>query len=156
MQAEYRWTDGKDSDFRRFYLKTEEYYSRIVGGAQNRRAFVPFNLSESVTDVVIAYADGAAIGCAGLKAYSDRDAEVKRVWVEPNYRRNHIAGEIMDRIENRAKELGFLRTILQTRPIMKDAVGLYLKRGYHQIACYPPYDRLEGAVCFAKELFPEA
>ena len=31
--------------------------------------------------------------------------------------------------EEKARELGFRRTILQTRPIMKDAVALYLKRG---------------------------
>ena len=27
----YKWTDGNDEDFQRFYLKTEEYYSSIVG-----------------------------------------------------------------------------------------------------------------------------
>jgi len=152
MQVEYRWTDGNDKDFHRFYQKTEEYYSSIVGGLQNRQAFVPYNLSESISEVIIASVSGAAVGCAGLKAYSDSDAEIKRVWVDCNYRRKHIADEMMDRIERKAIELGFQRTILQTRPIMNDAVGLYLKRGYFQIENYPPYDQLEGAVCFAKIL----
>ena len=152
MQAEYRWTDGNDADFHRFYLETEAYYSRVAGGLKNRQAFVPYNLSESISDVVIASAGGAAVGCAGLKAYSETAAEIKRVWVEPDYRRHHIAEEMMDRIEQRAGELGFRRVILQTRPVMTDAVGLYLKRGYRRIDNYPPYDRLEGAVCFAKEL----
>ena len=152
MQVEYRWTDGSDKDFRRFYLKTEEYYSSIVGGLQNRQAFVPHNLSESVSEVIIACVGGAAVGCAGLRAYSDSDAEIKRVWVEQNCRRNHIAEEMMDRIERKAVELGFRRTILQTRPIMKDAIGLYLKRGYCRIENYPPYDQLDGTVCFAKVL----
>lgn len=31
-QLEYRWTDGKNEDFQRFYLITEEYYSELVGG----------------------------------------------------------------------------------------------------------------------------
>ena len=152
MQAEYRWTDGSDRDFHRFYLKTEEYYSSMVGGLQNRRAFVPYNLSESISYVIIASVGGVAVGCAGLKAYSDSDAEIKRVWVEQDCRRNHIAAEMMERIEEKARVLGFRRTILQTRPIMRDAVSLYLKRGYRQIDNYPPYDHLEGAVCFAKDL----
>lgn len=151
-QTEYRWTDGNDGDFHRFYLETEAYYSRIVGGLQNRQAFVPYNLSESISDVVIAGVNGTAVGCAGLKAYSDSDAEIKRVWVEPAYRRNHIADEMMDRIERKAKELGFRRVILQTRAIMQEAVGLYRKRGYRRIDNYPPYDRLDGAICFAKDL----
>ena len=152
MQVEYRWTNGSDEDFRRFYSETEAYYSSIAGGLKNRQGFVPYNLSESITYVLIASVSGSAVGCAGLKAYSDSDAEIKRVWVERNYRGNHIAGEMMARIENRAREPGFRRTILQTRLIMKDAVGLYLKRGYCRIDNYPPYDHLDGAVRFAKEL----
>jgi hypothetical protein len=35
---------------------------------------------------------------------------------------------------------------------MKDAVGLYKKLGYKQIDNYPPYDKLDGAICFAKIL----
>lgn len=152
IQVEYRWTDGMDEDFHRFYLQTEAYYSSIVGGLKNRQAFVPYNLSESISDVIIASVNGIAVGCAGLKAYSDSDAEIKRVWVERRHRGNHIADEMMDRIERKARGLGFRRTILQTRPIMKEAVGLYLNRGYHQIENYPPYDQLDGAVCFAKVL----
>ena len=90
-QIEYRWTNGKNEDFKKFYLITEEYYSKIVGGSKNRSSFVPYIMSESVTDVVIAYYNDIAIGCAGLKKYSDNDVEIKRVWVEPDYRENHIA-----------------------------------------------------------------
>ena len=69
MLAEYRWTDGSNEDFRRFYLRTEAYYSSIVGGLENRMAFVPYNFSETISDVIIAYVGGMAVGCAGLKAY---------------------------------------------------------------------------------------
>ena len=34
------------------------------------------------------------------------------------------------RVEEKARRMGFKRAILQTRPIMLDAVGLYEKRGY--------------------------
>ncbi|MBR5357884.1 MAG: GNAT family N-acetyltransferase [Clostridiales bacterium] len=147
--TEYRWTDGNDESFREFYLKTEEYYSRIVGGKQNRTGFIPYNLSESISDVVIANCDGTDVGCAGLKQYSETDVEIKRVWVEPECRGKHIATEMMDMIEHRAREMGFKRAVLQTRPIMTDAVSLYEKRGYVLIENYPPYDKLEGAICMA-------
>lgn len=102
--------------------------------------------------MAIAYYDGIAIGCAGLKQYPDNDIEVKRVWVEPGYRGRHIAADLMEMLENRAKQQGFQRTILQTRENMIAAVKLYLNRGYYQIDNYPPYDKLEGAICFAKDL----
>ena len=152
MKIDYRWTDGNDEDFRKFYLKTEEFYSSIVGGLKNREAFVPYNLSESISDVLIASVDGVAVGCAGLKAYSDSDVEIKRVWVDPEFRGNHISSAMVDALEQRAAELGFGRAILQTRPQMEAAVHLYTKRGYELIDNYPPYDKLEGAICFAKRL----
>ena len=148
----FRWTDGNDEIFRQFYTDTENYYSRIVGGKGKREGFIPYNLSESITDVLIAYEDDIPVGCAGLKKYSEQDVEVKRVWVVPEYRGKHIATELMNRIKERARDKGYKRTILQTRPIMKDAVSLYERRGYQLIANYPPYDKLEGAICLALEL----
>lgn len=151
-QFEYRWTSGENKDFQRFYEITEEYYSKMVGGKDNRHAFIPYNMSESVTDVLITYIDDVAVGCAGLKGYSDCDVEVKRVWVEPDYRGKHIATNLMRILEKHAKQKGFQRMILQTRELMTDAIRLYSKCGYHRINNYPPYDKLEGAICFAKDL----
>lgn len=151
-ELEFIWTDGNNEVFHEFYLETEDYYSSIVGGKKNREGFIPYNLSESISDVLLAYMDGVAVGCAGLKKYNDSDVEIKRVWVEPDYRGRHIATELMYRIEDKAREMGFKRAVLQTRPIMEDAVGLYEKRGYELIGNYPPYDKLEGAICMALNL----
>ena len=148
----YKWTDGNDIDFQKFYMKTEEYYSNIVGGIENRKEFIPYNISECITEVLIAYIDDEAVGCAGLKRYSEIDVEIKRVWVEPEQRGHHIALDMMAQIEERASYDGYKRTILQTREIMEDAVELYKKLGYTKIDNYPPYDKLDGAICFAKEL----
>lgn len=38
------------------------------------------------------------------------------------------------------------------RDSMKDAVGLYARLGYTRMPNYPPYDKLEGAICFQKQL----
>ena len=151
-KIEFLWTDGSNKDFLVFYRKTEDYYSKIVGDVSNRAGFVPYNLSESISDVLIAYSDGTAVGCAGLKRYSDADVEIKRVWVEPDCRGKKIAAQIMERVEEKARRMGFKRAILQTRPIMPDAVGLYEKRGYVLIDNYSPYDKLEGAICMALNL----
>ena len=154
IMSEFRciWTDGNNEAFQIFYVKTEEYYSKIVGGKEKRKAFIPYNLSQSIEDVLIVYDDVVAVGCAGLKSYSDDAVEIKRVWVEPTYRGKHIAAQMMDLLEERAKERGFRKIILQTRPIMQDAVKLYESRGYTLIDNYPPYDKLDGAICMAKML----
>jgi hypothetical protein len=61
-QIRYEWTDGNNSDFQRFYLATEEYYSSIVGGEKNRKGFIPYNISQNIGIVVIAYIDDIAVG----------------------------------------------------------------------------------------------
>lgn len=152
MELQYTWTDGNDSAFAHFYCITEDYYSALVGGAQNRKGFIPYNLSETVETVLIVTDQDKPVACAGLKRYSQTDAEIKRVWVEPAYRRRHIAADMMQMLEEQALQQGYQRTVLQTRAIMTDAVQLYTGLGYHQIENYPPYDQLDGAVCFAKEL----
>lgn len=151
-ESSFIWTDGSNEDFQRFYLETEEYYSQIVGGKDKRSAFVPFNLSQNITDVLIAYDGEKAVGCAGLKRYSDTDVELKRVWVDPECRGRHIASKMLDKIEEKSRDMGFSRIILQTRPLMEDAVRLYEKRGYKIISNYPPYDKLDGAICMARDL----
>ena len=150
MVINFRWTNGSDKAFHDFYLKTEEFYSSIVGGRKNREAFIPYNISECIADVLIAEADGIAVGCGGLKMYSRNAIEIKRLWVDNEYRGKHIATEIMERLEDRAEREGCTRLILQTRPSMEEAISLYTKRGYKQIDNYPPYDKLEGAICFEK------
>lgn len=85
MTTSFRWTDGNDEAFHRFYLKTEAYYNILVGGIGNRQDYVPHNLSESISDVIIAYVDGTAAGCAGLKAYREDTVEIKRVWVDETF-----------------------------------------------------------------------
>ena len=151
-QIGFKWTDGSNEDFQRFYLKTEEFYSSIVGGEKNRKAFIPYNISQNIDIVVVAYIGATAVGCASLKPYSATDAEIKRVWVNPDHRHRHIAVDMMQMIENKAREQHFTRTILQTREAMTEAVLLYEKLGYYRISNYPPYDKLDGAICYAKNL----
>ena len=150
--TEFLWTDGTNSDFQVFYQITEDYYSSLVGGESKRKGFIPYNASAEIPYVLIAYQNKKAVGCAGLKRYDDTSAEIKRVWVQPLYRGSHIASRMMNLVEQKAGEQGFARVILQTRPQMTEAVAMYTKRGYYLIPNYPPYDKLVGAVCYAKDL----
>lgn len=148
----FQWTDGGNETFQKFYFITEAYYSKIVGGVENRGEFIPYNSSDSIQDVVLAYEKGKAVGCAGLKGYSAVAVEMKRLWIEPDYRGLGLATKLIALIEARAKEQNYQRIILQTREIMTAAVRLYQKLGYRQIDKYPPYDSFEGAICFAKDI----
>ncbi len=152
MELRFEWTDGNDPAFAYLYPITEQYYNEIIGGIQNRLGFIPHNLSASIHDVLICYDGDSPIACAGLRKYSETDIEVKRVWVMPDYRGNHLGTELMNRLHERAAELGYQRTILQTRELMVPAVKLYEQMGYTRIPNYPPYDQLDNAICMVRPL----
>ena len=93
-------------------------YNRLVGGEEKRKQFIPYNVSSAVDNVLLVFLGNEAVGCSGLKKYSDTDAEIKRVWVEPEYRGKQIASTMMKFLEQKAAERGFKRLILQTREKM--------------------------------------
>lgn len=112
--------------------------------------YARFNKSTNIRVVVIAYENGKASGCGALKAYSGDTMEIKRMYVLPESRNKGIASEILSELENRARELSFLKCILETGKMQLEAIGLYLKNGYKVVPNYGQYAGMENSVCFEK------
>ncbi len=79
--------------------------------------------------------DGArAVGVGCVKLLDDGDTvEVKRMWVAPSHRGQGIGGRLLERLEERARELGATRAVLDTRRLL-GAVPLYERHGYRSTA----------------------
>ncbi|HZI86278.1 MAG TPA: GNAT family N-acetyltransferase [Pyrinomonadaceae bacterium] len=83
-------------------------------------------------------------------------AEVKKLLVHPNERRNGIARALMLALEDRARELG--RTLLTLDTASAGAEQLYSSLGYVRVGVIPGYSRkpdspeLEGTTIMYKEL----
>ena len=102
---------------------------------------------------MIVYSDeDVPAACSGLKEHGNGDVEIKRVWVQPTFRGRHIASFMMKQLEAFAKGHGYKRAVLMTRERMTIAKKLYEDAGYHRIANYPPYQNMDDAICYAKEL----
>lgn len=152
MEYVFKWTDGNNQDFIDFSEDMEEYYNQLVGGAFNRKKFIPHNSLVDIKDVLIVYENEKPVGCASFKEYNSECVEIKRVWISKNYRGKGISRKLMLLIEFKAKEKGFKTAILQTRETCVEAVSLYKSIGYKKIDNYPPYEEMEQAICFYKEL----
>ena len=152
MEFEYIWTDGSNSDFAALSLLMEEYYNQLAGGAEKRSSFIPHNSLGDIHNVLMVYSENKPVASAAFKAFDASTVEVKRVWVCCEYRGRHISRTMMELLERRAREMGYTRAVLQTREKCVEAVSLYTKIGYSRIENYPPYDGMEHAVCYAKQL----
>lgn len=85
---------------------------------------------------LVARLDGEPVGCGGLKTLDRETGEVKRVWTAESARGIGVAGRIMQRLEELAKEQGFARLRLDTNRSLTEAQALYRKLGYHEIGRY--------------------
>ncbi|MBC5775202.1 GNAT family N-acetyltransferase [Pontibacter sp. KCTC 32443] len=114
--------------------------------------FAQFNKVDSINEVIVAYKDGVAAGCGAIKPYTESIAEVKRMFVHPDYRRQSIARQVLTALEEWAKELNYTSTILETGNKQTEAIALYKNSGYTIIPNYGQYAGVESSVCMQKEL----
>jgi GNAT superfamily N-acetyltransferase len=82
--------------------------------------------------------DGNAVGvgCVKLLDGTPRDqpdgptyVEIKRMWVAPSTRGHGVGTDLLERLEDRARELGATRAVLDSRALL-GAVPLYEHNGY--------------------------
>lgn len=101
--------------------------------------------------LVIAYYNGNAIGCAGVRRIDNETAELKRMFVQPKFRGYQAGKRLLALAIDLAKELGYQKLRLDTVPSMLPAIKLYHAHGFVEI---PPYrfNPFPGAIYMEKTL----
>ncbi len=85
---------------------------------------------------LVAYRDGTAVGCAGLKRLDERTAEIKRIYVAPAGRRLGVARALIEGLEAAARDAGYDTVRLDTGAKQPASVALFTATGYERIADY--------------------
>ena len=101
---------------------------------------------------VIARVEGRAIGCGAVRLLDPATVEVKRMYVEPEQRGRGVAKEILQHLEDAGRGLGAERAVLETGVYQDEAIGLYRRAGYLQVACWGEYSTSPTSVCYEKRL----
>jgi putative acetyltransferase len=89
--------------------------------------------------LLLAEYDGHLTGCVALHKLEPGICEMKRLYLRPQYRGKGLGRALADRIIAEARHIGYSRVRLDTvEPVMKDAVAMYRKLGFKEIAPYCP------------------
>ena len=146
------YTDGSSLDFMELCHELDDFLNELVGGEENRAEYIPYNQLDDIHNVIVAYDDDIPVGSVSFKKYDDECAEVKRVFVKEEYRNKGIANELMELLENTAREQGYRYLILESGAPLVAAMALYRKIVYKVIPNYGQYREMPNSICMKKEL----
>ena len=145
-------TNGANADFIELCRLLDQNLDELVGGAFQREQYVQYNQLDDINDAFIVYCDGTPAACGSFKHYDTDTGEVKRVFVQKDFRGRGLAVRLLREIELCAGEKGYSRLILETGRPLKAAMELYRKSGFKLIANYGQYRDMEESVCMAKPI----
>lgn len=95
--------------------------------------------------LLLARVDTARAGCAGLRPLAATIAELKRLYVRPEFRGRGVGRRLTEEAIRLARSLRYDHLRLDTLPTMAAAIALYRSMGFVDIPAYR-YNPVPGAV----------
>ena len=142
-------TNSENQDFIQLVKMLDEYLAYVDG--EDHAFYDQFNKIDMLQHCIVLFEEENPVGCGAIKDYDDETAEIKRMFVIPEFRGKGYASAILGELENWAKELGFESVILETGIKQLEAIKLYEKT-YERMENYGQYRGVEASVCFKKVL----
>jgi GNAT superfamily N-acetyltransferase len=117
------------------------------------RRFIQYSLSDDLSDISrhylgssgnhfwVAEVEGQIKGTVGIQRRNDGGAELRRMSVAADSRRQGIGGELLKTAEEFCRGEGYQCIHLSTALHLKPAIALYQKAGY-QLICEEQYGRI--------------
>lgn len=141
-------TNSANPDFQKLVVELD-LDLKIRDGADNA-FYAQFNKIAKIKYAVVAYENDIAVACGAVREFAPDTMEVKRMYVLPEKRGVGIASIVLAELEAWTKELNYKRCILETGKRQPEAIQLYKKNGYTEIANFGQYIDVGNSVCFEK------
>jgi GNAT superfamily N-acetyltransferase len=102
-------------------------------------AELPGDYAPPAGRLLLAEYDAQLAGCVALHKLDSAICEMKRLYLRPQFRGQGLGRLLAERIIAEARHIGYERMRLDSvEPVMKDAVAMYRRFGFKEIAPYRP------------------
>ena len=149
---EFKRTSGQDKDFTENCRLLDQDLDRRVGKVIKRDQYKQYNQLDKVREAIVVYQGGQAIGGGAIRRYDDKTAELKRVFVRPEFQGQGIGSKLVSLLMEWAAELGYRRMILETGALLAESCAVYKKLGFQVIPNYGPYVDMPESLCMGRDL----
>jgi hypothetical protein len=119
---------------------------------EDQAQYDQYNKVPDLPTVVLVYVNDKPASCGCFKKYSEDTVEIKRMFVEKEYRRKGLSKVVLSELEKWALENNNRYAILETSIHFTAAKTLYMNAGYQVIPNYDQYAGLTESVCMKKDL----
>jgi putative acetyltransferase len=100
-------------------------------------ASLPGDYAPPTGRLLLAEYEAQFAGCVALHKIEDGICEMKRLYLRSQFRGKGLGRVLAERIITEARQIGYQRMRLDTvEPVMKDAVAMYRRFGFKEIAPY--------------------
>jgi len=100
-------------------------------------AELPGDYAPPAGRLLLAEYDGRLAGCVALHRLNVEVCEMKRLYLRTGFRGKGLGRVLAERIIREAQSIGYKSMRLDTvEPVMKDAVAMYRRLGFREIAPY--------------------
>ncbi len=105
-------------------------------GFEKELAGLPGDYAPPAGRLYLVYAEETPAACVGLRKIADGICEMKRLYVRPLHRGRGIGRQLVLKLIEDARSLGYTKMRLDTLPSMKGAQELYRAMGFKPIEPY--------------------
>ena len=141
-------TNSDDIDFINLVVLLDK--DLAIRDGEDHAFYAQFNKSNLLKNALIAYENTVPVGIGAYKEYDAQTIEIKRMFTDPEFRKNGLGSAIVKELENWAAELNFKKAVLETSQDLKSAISIYEKSGFYRIPNYGQYIGVEQSVCYEK------
>lgn len=120
-------------------------------GFEAELAALPGKYAAPAGRLLLAWRATVAVGCVAVRPLDEDSCEMKRLFVRPMARGEHLGRRLAERVCEEARRIGYSRICLDTLPGMHAAISLYLTLGFKRIEPYV-FNPVPGTLFLARDL----